>query len=116
VGQSTFWLWISRIAGPTARLLDLCKSPFCAFKRVAAKLGGKSGDRGLYGPLQEVQLLQPLEPALNVTALDQSFDRLDGPVLPTHSNEYGGVVASRFRKLDALVDERLKSWTGGTLC
>jgi hypothetical protein len=36
---------------------------------------------------------QPLEPALNVAALDQSFDRLDRPVLPTHSNEYRRVVS-----------------------
>jgi hypothetical protein len=41
------------------------------------------------------RLLQPLESALNITALDQSFDHLDGPVLPTHSNKYRGVVASR---------------------
>jgi len=83
---------------PSARLLlDLRKPPFCAFPRVTAKLAGKLGDRSLYGPLQEVQLLQPLEPALNVAALDQSFDRLDRPVLPTHSNEYRRVVAPRLR-------------------
>ncbi len=64
--------WIAGRGGP----------PFCAFPRVTAKLAGKLGDRSLYGPLQEVQLLQPLEPALNVAALDQSFDRLDRPVLP----------------------------------
>jgi len=45
--------------------------------------------------LAMTRLLQPLESALNITALDQSFDHLDGPVLPTHSNKYRGVVASR---------------------
>jgi len=83
---------------------------------VAAKLVGKLGDRSLYCPLEELQLLQPLEPALVVAALDQSFDRLDRPVLLTHSNEYRRVVTPHLRMLDALVDECLKTWTGGTLC
>jgi hypothetical protein len=49
---------------------DLFNTPFRALNRIARELGRKLGDRRFDRPFREPKLVQPLESALNVAALD----------------------------------------------
>src|SRR5262249_11481075 len=105
---------------PPRRLLvpgaDLLQPPFRALLCVLRELGRKLRDRRFDGPVDQTELLQPLEAALQIAALHQPLDRIDGSELMAHADEDGWVVAALLGQPKAFIDERLEFGTGRPLC
>jgi hypothetical protein len=75
----------------------------------------KFEDRSLNSPIQQVQSLQLLESALYISALNQALDCFNGPMLPTHPDEYRRDVVPRFCKPEHLVDEGFETNAGDAI-
>src|SRR4029077_3321122 len=93
--------------------LDLLKAPFRTLPGIARELGGKPGHSRFDRPVQQIQLVKPLEAALKIAALNQSLDRIDRAVLTAHPNKDGRIVSPLPGLLDTLVDEGFQRGTSG---
>ena len=96
-------------------MLDLLKAPFRTLPGIARELGRKPGDSRFDRPVQQIQLVEPLESALQIAALNQPLNRIDRAVLTAHRNEDGRIVSTLLGEIDALVDEGLQRRTGSPL-
>src|SRR5260370_38914644 len=88
--------------------LDLLKAPFRTLPGIARELGRKPGDSRFDRPVQQIQLVKPLEAALQIAALNQPLNRIDRAVLTAHRNKDGRIVSPFLGQLDTLVDEGLQ--------
>src|SRR5262245_18411417 len=105
--QGTSALLSDKLFGP-----DLREAPFRALFCIMRELGWKLRDRRFDRPVDQVQLLEPLESALHVAALHQPLDRVDRAVLMPHANEDGRIISPLLGQPNALIDEGLECGTG----
>ena len=83
--------------------LDLLKAPFRTLPGIARELCRKPGDSRFDRPVQQIQLVKPLESALQIAALNQPLNRIDRAVLTAHRNKDGRIVSTFLGQLDTLV-------------
>ena len=81
--------------------LDLLKPPFRTLPGIAGELGRKPGDGRFDCPVQQIQLVKPLEAALQIAGLNQPLNRIDRAVLTAHRNKDGRIVSTLLGELDA---------------
>ena len=91
--------------------LYLLKTPFRALPGIARELGRELDDSRFNRPVQQIQLLEPLEAALKIAALNQPLDRIDRAVLTAHPNKDGRIISPLLGQLDTLADEGLQRRT-----
>src|ERR1044072_3607910 len=91
---------------------NLLEAPFRALFRIARELGRKPDDRGFDGPVDQAQLLEPLESALQLAALPQPLDRVDRSVLMAHADEGCWIISALLGQPNAFVDEGIEFGTG----
>jgi hypothetical protein len=93
--------------------LDLLKPPFRTLPGIARELGRELDHSRFDRPVQQIQLLEPLEAALKIAALNQPLDRIDRTVLTAHPNKDGRIVFPLLGQFDTLVDEGFQRRTSG---